>query len=479
MAKVIVNKRANLYHDNGNNKVDFEDNLYRVLSANREYVKKLLNGEKFYPDIPQPFPTGYIYPTSYSEDSWATLMSEPYSTEHTYPASFTQEGNVVTLSVSDFFGYDIQPCVAVINCDIGDNEGVLLSAKLAGMIPAYVSQSEKWENIANVFTAELVLDGDGIESENSTLTFTTDEDVTVNSITIYYTDNTPPEPPTPTPDYYTADTTTDLGSVLTPLDTPTAETEAEETTVEGWRQGVGEDRWISHTSVLTGSVGGYLLITIEFNDEQYKLLAQGINEDAYTYGSVTSQVFELPNLYTADVHTLSGDGALIITVKDMDNLDTAFSVVSTYLYKAVAPTPPSSYITSDSVTDTTNSLAPLVTPTAETELDEDDISNKFSQDGNNVQAEIYDACVSTDGGYLLLDIEIDNVDYVLLAQSIKNQGYSYGAAIHQYFTAGNYTVDVEGEETYVTPHLIISATDIDSHSVEVTLNSATRYFGEV
>ena len=339
MAKVIVNKRANIYHDNGNNKVDFEDNLYRILSRNREYVKKLLSGEKVYPDIPQPIPSGYIYPTSYSEDkNWAELMTEPYSTEHTTDVSFEQTGKVATFSVNDFLGYEIQPCVAVINCDIGDTAGVTLSAKLAGMTSTYVHQEESWENIANAFTAELVLDGDGMESENSTLTFTTDEDVTINSITVYYTESTPPEPP--------------------------------------------------------------------------------------------------------------------------------------------VPPEPSDYIIASSTVDTTDSLAPLVTPTSETEAAEENVSSKFSQDGDNVQAGIYDVCVSSNGGYLLLGIEIDGVDYTLLAQSIKNEGYSYGSAIHQYFTAGNYTVDVEGEETYDSPHLIISATDIDSHPATVTLNSALRYFGE-
>jgi hypothetical protein len=332
MAKVIVNKRANIYHDNGNNKVDFEDNLYRILSRNREYVNKLLSGEKVYPDIPQPIPSGYIYPTSWSEDSdWAELMTEPYSTEHTTDVSFEQEGKVATVEIDNLFGFEKQPCVAVINCDIGDTAGVTLSAKLLGMVPGYLDQSESWEDIAGIFSAELAF----LDS-TATLTFTTDEDVTINSITVYYTESTPPEPPVP---------------------------------------------------------------------------------------------------------------------------------------------PTTDYITASSTEDNTNSLAPLVTPTAETEVDEENISDKFSQDGDNVQAGIYDTCVSPNGGYLLLGIAIDGVDYTLLAQAIKNEGYSYGSAIHQYFTAGNYTVDVAGEETYDSPHLIISATDIDSHSVTVTLNSAKRYFG--
>lgn len=335
MAKVIVNKRANIYHDNGNNKVDFEDNLYRILSRNREYVNKLLSGEKVYPDIPQPIPSGYIYPTSYSEDSsWSELMTEPYSTEHTTVVSFEQEGKVATMEAGNLLGFDTQPCVAVINCDIGDTAGVTLSAKLLGMVPAYLDQSESWESISNVFSAELAF----LDS-TATLTFTTDEDVTINSITVYYTESTPPEPPVP-------------------------------------------------------------------------------------------------------------------------------------------PEPPTTdYITASSTVDSTDSLAPLVTPTAETEASEENISDKFSQDGDKVQAGIYDTCVSPNGGYLLLGIAIDGVDYKLLAQAIKNEGYSYGSAIHQYFTAGNYTVDVAGEETYDSPHLIISATGIDSQPVTVTLNSAKRYFG--
>lgn len=469
MAKVIVNKRANLYHNNGNNKVDFEDNLYRVLSANREYVKKLLNGEKFYPDIPQPFPTGYIYPTSYSEDSsWATLMSEPYSNEHTSDVSFTQEGNIVTMDGSDFFGFEKQPCVAVINCDIGDNEGVTLSAKLLGMVSAYLDQSESWDNIANAFTAELVF-----EDSTATLTFTTDETVVVNSITVYYTDT--PEPPTPT-EPITSDTVTDLSNILTPLDTPTAETEADEVAVTGWAQ-EGYVCYINASGASTGAVGGYLLFDIDLGDDNYKLLAQGVNENAYTYGNESHQYFTADG-YTVDIFTNS-TGSYVIGADDGNGqyvLPTINSVVK-YTDTSTPPTP-SSYITANSTTDTTNSLAPLVTPTAETEAEESDISNVFSQDGNNIVAGIYDTIVKASGGYLLIDIEIDNVDYVLLAQGVKDEDYSYGSAIHQYFTAGNYTVDVEGEETLSDPRLIISAEDIDLHSVEVTLNSVKRYWGE-
>lgn len=466
MAKVIVNKRANLYHDNGNNKVDFEDNLYRILSRNREYVKKLLSGEKVYPDIPLPIPSGYIYPTSYSEDSsWSNLMSEPYSTAHTTVVSFTQEGKVVTMDATDFLGYDKQPCVAVINCDIGDTAGVTLSAKLLGMVGGYLDQSEAWEGIANTFSAELAF----LDSA-ATLTFTTDENVTVNSITVYYTDDTPVPP---TPDYITSDSTTDLNGILTPIETPTAETEASETAVTGWAQ-EGYVNYISVSGASTGAVGGYVLFDIDLGGDNYKLLAQGVNENAYTYGDESHQYFTAGG-YTVDVYTNS-TGSYVIGADD-GNGQYALPTINSVVKYADSSTP-SSYITSDSTVDTSNSLAPLVTPTAETEAAEDNVSSKFSQDGNNVQAEIYDVCVSDNGGYLLLDIEIDNVSYTLLAQSIGNQMYSYGAAIHQYFTAGNYTVDVAGEETYNSPHLIISATDIDSQPVEVTLNSAKRYFGE-
>lgn len=470
MAKVIVNKRANIYHDNGNNKVEFEDNLYRILSRDREYVKQLLNGEKFYPDVPQPIPTGYIYPTSYSDNDWAELMTEPYSTEHTYPVSFTQEGNVVTLDVSSFFGYEIQPCVAVINCDIGDTEGVTLSAKLTGMIPAFVNQKETWSNIANAFSAELVLYGDGMGSGESTLTFTTDEDVTVNSITVYYTQSTPPEPPAP--DYYTADSTTDANSILTPLDTPTTETEAEETAVTGWAQ-EGYVHYISASGASTGAVGGYVMFDVDLGEDNYKLLAQGVNENAYTYGNQSSQIFT-PDNYTVTVST-NATGSYVIGAVDGDNQNVTITINSVVkYYNQTAP----EYITAHDVDDDTNSLAPLVTPTEETEAEEHDALDRFSQSGNNVQANIYDVTVSESGGYLLLDVSVGGDSYTLLAQSIYAQSYTYGAAIHQYFTAGNYTVDVSGEETYDSPHLIISATDIDSLPVEVTLTSAKLYFGE-
>lgn len=471
MAKVIVNKRANIYHDNGNNKVDFEDNLYRILSRNREYVKKLLSGEKIYPDIPLPIPSGYIYPTSYSESSnWAELMTEPYSTEHTTAVSFEQEGKVATMDATDFFGYDNQPCVAVINCDIGDTAGVTLSAKLLGMVGGYLDQSESWENISNVFSAELAF----LDS-SATLTFTTDEDVTINSITVYYTESEPPVPPTPpTPDYITSDSTTDADHILTPIETPTAETEAAEVSVTGWTQ-EGYEHWIYASDASTGAVGGYVLFDIDLGDDNYKLLAQGVNENAYSSGDLSSQIFT-PDDYTVEVFT-NATGSYNIKATDGNNQLVEITINSVVKYTDTST--PSSYITASSIVDTTNSLAPLVTPSAETEAEEEYITNKFSQDGNNVEAGIYDTCLSVDGGYLLLEIEINGNTYTLLAQSIKNEGYSYGAAIHQYFTAGSYTVDVSGEETYDSPHLIISAVDEYSQPVEVLLDSAKRYFGVV
>lgn len=293
MAKVVVNRRADIYHNNGNNKVEFEDNLYRILSRNREYVNKLLSGEESYPNISQPIPVGYIYPTRYGTGSWATLMEEPFTTVNSANVEFTQTGKTITMSATPFLGYEKQPCVAVINCDIGNNVGVTLAAKLVGMYGGSYTRDQYWDNIAFTFSAVLNITSSG--GGSATLTFTTGKTVTVNSVTVYYKPRIPA-------------TVTDTDNVLSPLVMPNVESAGTQTEIKSnWSYNEGSDSYFtSKDDVSTGS-GGCILFNLGHGIE---FVARGINEDVFTSSSAaTTQTFNHISdemgytAYTAEITT--------------------------------------------------------------------------------------------------------------------------------------------------------------------------------